>query len=529
MNPRYGSWLGLLGVWLIVLLTALLTRPLLPVDETRYASVAWEMWSRGDFLVPYLNGEPYSHKPPLYFWLIHAGWWLLGVHEWVLRSIAPVLALFILFASANLARQLWPGDATTARLTPWLIFGSLFFTGFVTWVQIDLLLVLMTLLAMTGIIRAARGLWSGWLITAVALGLGVLSKGPVILLHVLPVALLAPVWKRDADTHFWLHWYAGMLGSVLVGAVIALAWALPAAQAGGEVYREAILWGQTANRMVQSFAHAHPPWWYLPWLAVLFAPWILLPWCWSALRWSGVSKDEGLRLCLTWLVSVFLLMSLVSGKQIKYLLPLVPAFALLLARVLSRMDGRIILQRPWLLSGALFVAGGLLAILPLVLDTAAWINNIHPLWGVLLMVAAVVLLLQRPLQPADYPLRLTLYSVLVIMVLHFGIFRIAAPAYDVQSASRVIARAQAAGHEVAMQLRYHGQFGFAGQLAKPIIQLEAGQALVWAGQHRQDYLVVITRAAIEEYPKAVFTQPYRSGYLAIYSGEAVANNPAVLH
>ena len=261
MNPRYGSWLGLLGVWLIILLTALLTRPLLPVDETRYASVAWEMWSRGDFLVPYLNGEPYSHKPPLYFWLIHAGWWLLGVHEWVLRSIAPVLALFILFASANLSRQLWPDDVTTARLTPWLIFGSLFFTAFVTWVQIDLLLVLMTLLAMTGIIRAARGLWTGWLITAVAIGLGVLSKGPVILLHVLPVALLAPLWKRDADTHFWLHWYAGMLGSVLVGAVIALAWALPAAQAGGEIYREAILWGQTANRMVQSFAHAHSPWW----------------------------------------------------------------------------------------------------------------------------------------------------------------------------------------------------------------------------------------------------------------------------
>ena len=57
-------------------------RPLWPVDETRYASVAWEMWLRGDFLVPHINGEPYSHKPPLLFWLIQAGWALFGVNDW---------------------------------------------------------------------------------------------------------------------------------------------------------------------------------------------------------------------------------------------------------------------------------------------------------------------------------------------------------------------------------------------------------------------------------------------------------------
>ena len=529
MNPRYGSWLGLLGVWLIILLTALLTRPLLPVDETRYASVAWEMWSRGDFLVPYLNGEPYSHKPPLYFWLIHAGWWLFGVHEWVVRAIAPMLALLTLLATANLAHKCWPDDIATARLAPWIVFGSIFFTGFFSWVQIDLLLVLFTVLAITGIVTVARGSRAGWLLTGIAIGLGVLAKGPVMLLQVLPVALLAPLWKRDVRQHFWWSWYAGVVASVMVGTVIALAWALPAAEAGGDAYREAILWGQTANRMVQSFAHAHPVWWYLPWLAVLFAPWILLPWCWSAVRRAGISRDEGLRFCLVWLVAVFLLMSLVSGKQIKYLLPLVPAFALMLARVLSRMDSRIIQQRPWLLTGVLLVTGGLLAVLPFVMESAPWINDIHPLWGVLLMVAAVALLLQKSLPPADYPQRLTLFSVLVVLVLHFGIFKTAAPAYDVQAASRVIASAQAAGHEVAMQLRYHGQFGFSGRLTQSIVQLEADQALVWAEHHPQDYLVVIARSALEEYPKAVFTQPYRSGYLAIYSGEAVANNPAVLH
>jgi 4-amino-4-deoxy-L-arabinose transferase-like glycosyltransferase len=531
MKRRHGSWAVLIALWLLILLMALFTRPLLPVDETRYASVAWEMWSHGDFLVPTLNGEPYSHKPPLFFWLIHAGWWLFGVHEWVLRVIAPVIALLVLIASANLSRQLWPGDVTAAGTVPWLVFGSIFFTAFATWVQVDLLLVLMTLLAMSGIIHAARGARSGWLLTGLAIGLGVLSKGPVILLQVLPVALLAPLWRIDVATRHWLRWYLDMAGAVMLGAVIALAWALPAAQAGGDSYREAIFWGQTAQRMVASFAHAHPVWWYVPWLPLLFAPWVLLTGSWSALRQAAVAADPGLRFCLTWLVAVFVLMSLVSGKQIKYLLPLVPAFALLLGRSWSRMGERVVARRPWLLGGVLLLCGGLLATLPLLLDTAPWIRNIHPLWGVLLALLAPLLWLQPPLRAADTPQRLTLYSVLVVVIIHAGVFTTAAPAYGLHSASRVIASVQAAGHEVASVSRYHGQFGFLGRLTQPLVQLEAGAVLPWAARHPHDYLVVITRSASahEAYPKAVFTQPYRSGYLLILTGAALANNPALLH
>ncbi|MDX1698178.1 MAG: hypothetical protein R3308_07810, partial [Thiohalobacterales bacterium] len=63
------TWPVLLLLWLTALLVGIGTRPLVPADELRYIAVAWEMWQRGDFLVPYLNGEPYSHKPPLFFWL----------------------------------------------------------------------------------------------------------------------------------------------------------------------------------------------------------------------------------------------------------------------------------------------------------------------------------------------------------------------------------------------------------------------------------------------------------------------------
>ena len=528
VNSRQTSWLGLFALWLLVLLVSLLSRPLLPVDETRYASVAWEMWLRGDLLVPYLNGEPYSHKPPLFFWMIHAGWWLFGVHEWVVRAVAPLVALLSLLATAQLARTLWPDDPATARLAPWIVFGSIFFTAFFSWVQIDLLLMLFTVLAITGIVSAARGRQAGWLLTGVAIGLGVLAKGPVILLQVLPAALLAPLWMRDTFPLDLWKWLAGVAASVAIAAVIALSWALPAAAAGGDSYREAILWGQTANRMVQSFAHAHPVWWYVPWLGVLFAPWILLPWLWSSLWHSRPGRDAGLRLCLVWMASTFILMSLVSGKQLKYLLPLLPAFALLVARVISGLDGVVIRRRDWLPAVVLLVCGGLLIVLPQTLDRAPWISNVQPLWGGLLGAAAVVLVLLRPASVASCPIRITLLSVFVVGVVYAGIFRTAAPAYDMQAVSRVIATAQADGLRVASVSHYHGQFGFVGRLQQPLVRLDADSALAWAGQHPDDLLVVITGKKPEQYPMAVFTQTYRSGYLAVLNGRALTENPAVL-
>ncbi|MBI5039876.1 MAG: glycosyltransferase family 39 protein [Gammaproteobacteria bacterium] len=260
ISARHSFWL-LFAAWAVLVATALFTRPLLPVDETRYVGVAWEMWARGDFLVPFKNGAPYSDKPPLLFWMMQAGWWLFGVNEIWPRLVAPLIGLGCLGLTALLARRLWPDRLTAAVLAPWLLFGCVFVAGFGTLTQFDLLIVFCTLLGMLGLLRAATGLGTGWLIVGVAIGLGLLSKGPVILVHVLPAALLGHFWVDRARLKGWVCWYGGTLAALLLGALIALAWALPAAQAGGEAYRNAIFWGQTAERVVDSFAHKAPFWW----------------------------------------------------------------------------------------------------------------------------------------------------------------------------------------------------------------------------------------------------------------------------
>lgn len=528
MSVRIPFWPVLLLLWLFATLAGLLTRTMIPVDETRYATVAWEMWARGDFLVPYLNGAPYSHKPPLFFWLMHAGWWLFGVSEWWARLVTPLLTLLLLVCTALLARRLWPEDRQAAGLAPWVLFSCLFLTGFFPWVQMDILLTLCTVLVILGIVSAAEGSWSGWLFAGCAIGLGVLGKGPVILLHILPVALLAPLWKTTRPARGWLVWYLGLLAAVAIGAVISLAWALPAAAAGGEAYRAAILWGQTANRIVTSFAHAHPFWWYLPWLVVLSAPWGLLPWLWTGLRQTWQRHDTGLLLCTLWLVTVFLLLSLVSGKQAKYLLPVLPAFALLVARVLSRLPARPVTQRPWLPAAGLSMLGVAFIILPFVLDSPPWLNTVHPVWGALLLAAAVVLVLLPPALPVQYPLRMAVLSVVAMAIVEIGVLRIGAPSHDLKQASRFIASAQTAGYPVATLNRHHGQFGFYGRLTEPLLELAPSEALDWAQQHPGGYLVITVPGEDKPPPATLFAQPFKTGYLAILAGRSVVEDPGLL-
>src|SRR5690348_10065530 len=70
-----------------IVLLAICWLPPVPIDETRYLAVAWNMHWRGDWLVPWLDGMPYPDKPPLLFWLINVTWWVTGIHAWAARLL----------------------------------------------------------------------------------------------------------------------------------------------------------------------------------------------------------------------------------------------------------------------------------------------------------------------------------------------------------------------------------------------------------------------------------------------------------
>lgn len=126
MNPQHTSDLSGRNLLLFSLLllaalaaVAILTRPLTLIDETRYVSAAWEMWLRGDFLVPFKNGAPYSDKPPFMFWMFQAGWALFGVNNWWPRLVLPLFSAGGLFLTYRLAPAYGPSMQASADGPHW--------------------------------------------------------------------------------------------------------------------------------------------------------------------------------------------------------------------------------------------------------------------------------------------------------------------------------------------------------------------------------------------------------------------------
>ncbi|MBR9843142.1 MAG: hypothetical protein GYB25_08275 [Rhodobacteraceae bacterium] len=356
---------GALLLFALVALVSIFLRPLLPVDETRYVGVAWEMFQSHDFFVPTKNFEIYTHKPPLLFWSINLVWAIFGVSEFSARLVGPGFALLAIFLTARLARQLWPQEDGIAGRAAWALAGTLAFAVFGGSTMFDAVLTVGVLFGALSLVGFAKtGQKRFWLAFGASLAFGTLAKGPVIFIHLLPAALSLPFWARhiapEAPAVTVRQLAIGMGIAIASGLVLVLVWLLPAIIHGGEEYRNAILWKQSAGRIAKSFAHSRPIYWYALDLPLLLFPWIWIPQIWRG-AWRASWSEPGLRLVLIWVLSAFVLFSLIDGKQFHYLLPELPAVALLVARVVPLPTSK----RAWLailpvaLFGVMFILAGL--------------------------------------------------------------------------------------------------------------------------------------------------------------------------
>ncbi|TAK38562.1 MAG: glycosyltransferase family 39 protein [Betaproteobacteria bacterium] len=524
--PRDRWFAALLALWGVFAVASIWLRPLWPVDETRYASVAWEMWLRGDLLVPYVNGEPYSHKPPLLFWLMHLGWAVFGVNDWWPRLVGPFCALGVLALQQRLARLLWPEDADSRAMAAWVLCGTLLFAAMATLTMFDLLLALCVMIGMIGVVRAAHGeRRAGFLWLGAGIGLGVLAKGPVILLHLLPVALVAPWWAPGARAAP-ARWYASVAAAVLLGAAIALAWALPAGYFGGEVYRRAIFWGQTAGRVSESFAHRAPFWYYLPLLPAILFPWLIWPALWRGLRAESFSvRDPGNRFLIAWLALTLVVFTLVSGKQAKYLVPTLPAFALLAGIALARLP---VPARRWEM---LLPACGFLALPALFAYVRAnpaafalppWASAL-PFWPAAALALALPVLVWLGGRSTVVQARALAFAICgAFVAFGAGIVPAIAVYADPRPAAAHLAELQRQATPLAHLGKYHAQYNFVGRLEQSIEILDNPELASWVAAHPAGQVIVVERnrhAGGDRRPE--YETPFRGAWIQVWRGEAL--------
>lgn len=499
-QARYNTFLLLLFL-AILAAVSILTRGLIPVDETRYTTVAWEMWLRGDFLVPYLNGEPYSHKPPLLFWLIQLGWAVFGINEWWPRLIPFFFSFGALLLVQQLGRKLWPvSDAWV--MAPFIALGFTIWAFFSTAVMFDMMLTFFVLLAITGIHRIFTGQGSRWwLLVGVAWGLGVLSKGPVIFVHTLPLLILARYWMPSEVVVGWKQVAAGLVIAFVIAAGLIFAWVVPATISGGEEYAQSLLFGQNVQRALKAPNDALP-WWYY----IAFMPFILFPWAYWGGSWKALFNrqfnivdaanttekvDKAGRFCFAWALPVLLLFTMISGKKVHYLLPVLPAVALYLSSRLT-LKTESSSREMWPLTVIYLVVAMLIGSLPFFYgssDSPYWIYSISIFTVVPFSALAIAGQFYVQGSQLNRVRLISLQTILFLVIAHIILFIPASTGYDLKPIAIEIARLQDQDHHIAHNGKYRGEYHFLGRLAEPFDVVYDHTEQQWMEENPQGFVI----------------------------------------
>jgi len=222
------------------------------------------------------------------------------------------------------------------------------------------------------------------------------------------------------------------------------------------------------DRVTSSFAHRRPFWWYLPIAPLFFFPWILFRPSFSKLQLKAA--DTGTRFCLAWLALPLFIFSMISGKQPHYLIPFIPAGALLIGRNIARAEGLSGKTSVKILGGLFLVLGLVALALPLV-DLGGDVGHLKQgstLFAATgLMVAGLFLLL--PFRTTGHTVkRVALGTTLVLLFSLVEAKKNFMDHYDIKETAVFIKGKMDEGVPVAHIGKYHGQYQFLGRLEKPI-------------------------------------------------------------
>lgn len=300
-------WLPLVAVATYVLyFHGLASVGLIGPDEPRYAAVGREMFFSGDWTTPRLWGEPWFEKPPLEYWGIAAAY-SLGLDD----NLAPrafnasLAAAFLPLFWIVVRREFSPKVASIATAILATSIG---------WIA-ESRIAVMDLPLTAAFAAAMLCALAGWfLAAAVFLALAVLAKGLV------PVVLALPA--------LWLLRYRWrqMAVPALVFLAIAQPWHIAMLARHGRAFFDEFLVKHHFSRFTEtSLEHVQPIWFFLPVALALIFPWTPLV---ALLRWPVTDRHKFFAAWFAWAMIFF---SLSRNKLPGYILPALPALAVLLA------------------------------------------------------------------------------------------------------------------------------------------------------------------------------------------------------
>jgi 4-amino-4-deoxy-L-arabinose transferase-like glycosyltransferase len=315
---------------------------LIGADEPRYAQVAREMLERRDWVTPTLGGHAWLEKPPLYYWQAMLAYSVLGVTDVAARVPSAIDATLLVIAVYLFFRRFRRGVEIDAALITASCAGTI---GFAHAASMDMALAAAFSIGMLA--------WWAWhesgtraylALFYFCIALGMLAKGPVAPFLAATVIVVFSAMVRDLRLVVKTLWLPG----IVLFCAVALPWYIAVQMRNPQFFREFILQHNLARFSSDLYHHRQPFWYYLPVTALALVPWtvFVIPAFIQPLRaWWNERKSPssqpdlnpqfGLFACC-WLVVPIAFFSLSQSKLPGYILPAIPAGAVLLADYLHR-------------------------------------------------------------------------------------------------------------------------------------------------------------------------------------------------
>ncbi len=319
-------------IFVVIYLIPLGARPVVTPDEARYGAIPAEMIATGEWVAPRLNGIRYFEKPVLGYWSIAVSQKIFGANAWAIRLPSALaigfsaLCLVLVSRRCHLPRGAgWYAGLACMTMLGMVITGTTslldgMFTGALTGS------LAFFYMAWTATSRPSR---ISWLILFGGFcGLAFLIKGFLGL--AVPAMVIAPflIWMRRWRDCLLMPWIP-----MLVAGIVVAPWTI-AVHIADPDYWHYFFWVEHIHRFTggQEAQHPEPFWFFAPILLAVILPWTFaLP-----LAIEGLVRKHGLdepwiRFALCWLFIPIIFFSISSGKLPTYIIPCVPAAALLIA------------------------------------------------------------------------------------------------------------------------------------------------------------------------------------------------------
>jgi 4-amino-4-deoxy-L-arabinose transferase-like glycosyltransferase len=326
-NQQLGSW-TLVLVTLFTLLPGIWQIPLLDRDEPRFSRATVEMMERGEWVVPYFNGEYRFDKPPLVYWWMRLHYHLFGQAELGARFHSVIASLLVALGIYWMGRRLVGLFPAWCAAFAWLTSLQVLQHGRLALADMPMVAaVFYACWALFELTRTDSGEPVGrrwfWIFYG-AMGVGFLAKGPVaIAIPLLSLGLYRWAFWRKPLHLGALRWYWGVM--VVLG--IIGAWGVPALiQTGGLFWQEGMGKHVIERGAIAFNQRTFVPGYYFVSVLISLFPWMAF--LGVRLKYLRFEWSQPMAFLAAWSVSPFLIFTFYSTQLPHYVMPAFPALLL---------------------------------------------------------------------------------------------------------------------------------------------------------------------------------------------------------